>query len=252
MNKFKAFLTHLFISAVVVGIFLALTFFVWYPAPYFEVDGANSIIGLLALVDVFLGPLLTFVVFKPGKPRLKLDLGIIAAVQLTAFVYGAHVIFTERPGYVVHLIDQFIVVPASAVDFSKASYPELKVGAFTGPTLTYLRYRKEGESLNQMLERFSTAGDISVKAEYYEPYENGVEAILTEALPAKRILERSEQDAVVLRNWLNEHKRAVNEVVYTFLTGKNKVMAMLLDAGSGEPLGAIDITPLKTAEMTKQ
>ena len=153
MNRYTAFFSHLFISAVVVGILLALTFFVWYPAPYFEVDGAMSVIGILAMVDVFLGPLLTFIVFKPGKPRLKLDLGMIAAVQLTAFVYGAHVIFSERPGYVVHLIDQFIVVPTSAVDFSKASYPELEVGLFSGPSLTYLHFRKDGESLEEMLAR---------------------------------------------------------------------------------------------------
>jgi hypothetical protein len=242
MNRFAAFFTHLFISAVVVGIFLAVTFFVWYPAPYFEVDGANSVIGILAMVDVFLGPILTFIVFKSGKPRLKLDLGMIAAVQLTAFVYGAHVIFTERPGYVVHLVDSFLVVPTSAVDFSESSYPELEVGLFTGPTLTYLRYRKEGESFEQVLARISAAGDISTKAEFYEPYENGVEDILAQAMPASRILEKSEKDAAVLQKWLREHNLDVSMLMYARLTGKNKAMAMLLDASSGEPLGAIDVT----------
>jgi len=242
MNRFTAFLTHLFISIVVVGIFLALTFFVWYPAPYFEIDGAESVIGILAMVDVLLGPILTFIVFKPGKPRLKLDLGMIAAVQLTAFVYGAHVIFTERPGYVVHLVDSFLVVPTSAVDFSKCSYPELEVGLFTGPTLAYVRYRKEDESFEQMLARISEAGDISTKAEFYEPYENGVEDILAQAMPASRLLERSEKDAAVLQKWLSQHNLDVSTLLYTHLTGKNKAMAMLLDASSGEPLGAIDVS----------
>ena len=39
MTRFRAFTIHLIASVSIFLIFLGIMFFVWYPAPYFEIDG---------------------------------------------------------------------------------------------------------------------------------------------------------------------------------------------------------------------
>ncbi len=241
MTKVRAFLVHLTISATVVGAFLALTFFFWYPEPYFEVDGAQSVIGLLAGVDVVLGPLLTLIVFKSGKPHLKLDLSIIAAIQLTAFIYGAHVIITERPGYLVYAIDQFAVIPFDKVDIAKSPYAaELEPGFWNGPTLVYGRFQREDESSEVLLKRM-LEGALT-DASYYEPYAHGVEAVLSTAKPVELLSEKSEAKAKAIDRFAAAHGYQADSLKYLELVGKNKAMTMFVDAKTGIPVGAIDLS----------
>lgn len=97
---------------VVTGSYAAATYFLWYPAPLLSLQGGLGILGILLLVDAILGPMLTFVVFNPRKPRRELltDLSLIAAVQIGAFAYGAVVIYAERPAYLAFAFSQFYVV----------------------------------------------------------------------------------------------------------------------------------------------
>ncbi|MDG4553623.1 MAG: hypothetical protein P9E24_05180 [Candidatus Competibacter sp.] len=65
MTQLHAFVIHLATSVTIFLIFLGIMFFVWYPAPYFEIDGGWKVPRILAGLDVVLGPLLTLIVFKP-------------------------------------------------------------------------------------------------------------------------------------------------------------------------------------------
>ena len=64
MSRWKAALIHLCISAAIAAIVSALLLFVWYPPPYFHAGGAGELLVLVVGVDVTLGPLITFIVFK--------------------------------------------------------------------------------------------------------------------------------------------------------------------------------------------
>ncbi|MCW9032447.1 MAG: hypothetical protein OQK58_13220, partial [Gammaproteobacteria bacterium] len=81
MSRFKAFSIHFAISFV---IFLILLYFIlvqWYPQPLFSTDGGWRVIRIIVGVDLIIGPFLTLIVFKSGKPGLKFDLAMIALVQ---------------------------------------------------------------------------------------------------------------------------------------------------------------------------
>ena len=84
---------HLSISATVVGFFLAVIFFLWYPPPYFEIAGAEGVVQILIGVDLILGPLLTLLLYRPGKPGVIFDLSFIALIQLSALIYGVTIIY---------------------------------------------------------------------------------------------------------------------------------------------------------------
>lgn len=123
MNRYRAALTHFGISALVVGTVFVLVYFLWYPQPLFRGAGGRDLFVVLAMVDVTVGPLITLIIFKPGKKGLKFDLATIAVLQIAALAYGTHVVFEARPVWVVFLKDRFDLITALAgVDVS--SYPQ--------------------------------------------------------------------------------------------------------------------------------
>lgn len=97
INKIKAFLIHLSISVVIFITVLLLCLFAWYPEFYFNASDTKLPIYTMILVDIGLGPLLTFVVYKRGKPGLLLDLSLIALFQITALAGGIWILYSERP-----------------------------------------------------------------------------------------------------------------------------------------------------------
>lgn len=110
VKKLKASLLHFALSLVVIGSFALFASQVWYPSPFLEISGLLAILLILVTVDLILGPLLTFVVYKPNKPRLKLDLTVIAFVQLAALGYGMYTIHQGHPAYVTFAVDRFTLI----------------------------------------------------------------------------------------------------------------------------------------------
>lgn len=139
MTRLRAFAIHLTTSVTIFLIFLGIMFFVWYPAPYFVIDGGWKVLRILAGANLVLGPLLTLIVFKPGKPSLKFDLSCIVLLQLGALLYGGTVIYQQRPAFVVFGVDRFTSIPAAEMEFDQLKYPELQRVVGIGPLLAQTR-----------------------------------------------------------------------------------------------------------------
>ena len=86
---------------------LAVILLVWYPGILFRVDGGWTGLRIVVGVDLVLGPLLTLVVFKAGKPGLKFDLGCIAFAQASCMAAGMWIVYHERPIALVLAYDTF-------------------------------------------------------------------------------------------------------------------------------------------------
>ena len=116
-RRIRAALIHLGISAIVAGIAAAAMLGIWFPPPYVEAMGADGLILILVAVDVILGPLVTLIVFTPGKARhlLVFDLAVIAALQVAALSYGAFVISQARPVYMLFVRDRFEMTAADEI-----------------------------------------------------------------------------------------------------------------------------------------
>ena len=97
--KFKAAGIHLAISAAVFIGILYLILVEWYPDVFFEAEGGWSGMKLLAVVDLVLGPSLTFIIFNnlKAKKEIIFDLSLIAIVQISALIWGAVQVYSERP-----------------------------------------------------------------------------------------------------------------------------------------------------------
>ena len=137
MTRFKAFAIHFAISFV---IFLILLYFIlvqWYPQPLFSTDGGWQIIRIVVGIDLVLGPVLTFVVFKKGKPGLKVDLSIIALLQAMALAWGIYIISNEHPAAIIYTVDRFNPVPSNQLSKLGITSKELKKYGRKRPILIF-------------------------------------------------------------------------------------------------------------------
>lgn len=87
-TRTSAFAIHLTLSLLVFSSLIAILYFYWFPGQLFWLDGGWAGLKLVAIIDLVLGPLLTLLLFAPGKKGLKFDMCAIAAFQVAALAYG--------------------------------------------------------------------------------------------------------------------------------------------------------------------
>lgn len=138
MTKLKAALIHLTLSIIVVGILGIIIFYVWYPKPFASIAGVIEPLKLLIMIDVIVGPLLTFVVYKKNKSSLKFDLSIIVLFQLAALSYGAYTIYQGRPSLIVMNNGKFHFLVEKFGNNDELKYDELKPHLLSSPRIGFI------------------------------------------------------------------------------------------------------------------
>ena len=244
-DKLIAFSIHLVISASIVGVVFVLIFFYWYPRPYFEANGAWTVLRVLVLVDLILGPLLTLVLFKRGKPGLVMDMSIVAAIQIAALIYGVHVIYGERPYYLAFAVDRFEVIGKVEIDENKIKYPELKIKPTKGPILVYADFPEDKKERERLLFETVMEGkpDLERRPEYYHPYQLHKEKVIEKAKSIAEIINDDPSRQKKVDQFLLKHSNKKENYLYLPLVGKNNDLALVIDKTTGLPVDGISIDP---------
>ena len=130
--RFQAFGLHLMGSVCVLFLIVGGLYFGWYRWPGWYLVEVLRVILLVVLVDLVIGPTLTFVVASPGKPRrvLARDVVVIVTVQIVALVYGAITLWQGRPLYYTFSADRLEIVRASDLESA-----EIALAQRQNPTL---------------------------------------------------------------------------------------------------------------------
>ena len=81
-KRLKFFLSHLSISLMIALCVVGLVFFIWYPTPLATAVGVTQIFLMMLAIDVTVGPILGFIVYKEGKKTLKMDLTVIILLSI--------------------------------------------------------------------------------------------------------------------------------------------------------------------------
>jgi hypothetical protein len=243
-SRLRAFSSHLLLSISIVSCVFAVVFLVWYPTPFFAAVGASSIIRILVGVDLVVGPLLTLIVFKPGKRLLIVDVVVIAIIQISALIYGITVLYQERPYFTVFALDRFHVLAEQDVPQELRAPFEWIQKPVTGPLLASARLPETIEEQQQLLEEtiFGGAPDIEQRPSLWVPYEEDIEAVVSAAYPLE-LLRTSESTAVQVERVIA--RLGVEESALGFFpmnTVKNDACA-IVDLNSGSLLAVIDINP---------
>ncbi|QTN22901.1 pilus assembly protein [Rhizobacter sp. AJA081-3] len=174
-GRWKAAFIHLLVTITVACLSGLLVFGVWYPYPYRIISGGLELFVLLVSADVIVGPLLTAVVFSASKSarQLRLDISVIALVQVAFLLYGLHTVFAARPVYLVYEVDRFKVISAADIDDKDLSLapPAYRQLPLFGPKKIGTRRSKPGpEQLRSVLLAME-GKDLGQRPEFYQDFE---------------------------------------------------------------------------------
>lgn len=245
MTKLRAFAIHLIASIVVFLIFLSIMLLVWYPGPYFEVDGGWRVLKILIGVDLVLGPLLTLILFRPGKWGLKFDMTCVILMQLGALLYGGVIIYQQRPAFIVFVVDRFTTIPASEIDPAQLKHPELQHPAGTRPFLAQASFPEDPKARQDLM--FAVLGghakDIEFHPELYEPYRPDLQHLRTRSIDIQQIASRSAEAKQAMERFISQQGGRLEDYLYLPLKGKNKDIVLVLSPRDGMPVDFIRISP---------
>ena len=179
MSRWKAGAIHFSISLVVFLGLLSIILLLWYPGILFTVGGGWAGLQIVFAVDLILGPLLTLVVFKAGKPGLKFDLSCIAIFQVACMTAGMGIVYGERPIALVLAYDTFYLLDTEELvqyerdpellksipgSYPKLIYVELPEGEIASDT-AYLRSQFIGDPLYIQTENYRPFPDSASEIE---------------------------------------------------------------------------------------
>lgn len=247
MNRYRAALTHFALSMLVVGTVFLVVYFVWYPEPLFRGAGGRDLFLVLALVDVTIGPLVTLLIYKPGKWGLKFDLVVIAILQVGALAYGTHVVFEARPVWIVFLKDRFDLVRANQLfEEERGKWkPPFDQEPVAGPRIAGARIPKDpDEQFRTMLTALAGA-DVSSFPQHYVPYEEVRADAAAKARGLAELRELNADRAGEVDRALASLGRKGEEVAFLPMRAGKRDLTVLVDARSGDVLRITDFKPWK-------
>lgn len=239
--RYRAFLIHLAASASLGLLVVTLVFLVWYPTPLHHATGVTAIFFIVVGVDVVIGPVLTLIVFKPGKKTLRFDLTTIVILQLIAFGYGIWTVAEGRPAWLVFNADRFDLTRAHELDDRHLSEtrPEYRHAPWFGPRWVSARTPVDADQRNTLTFEAVFAGvDLPQRPDLYQPLAAEADALKQKAHPLDQLLRYNSPDSVkaALAKWPNAD-------AWLPMMAPAKPMTVLLRKDSAEVMAIVDLKP---------
>jgi hypothetical protein len=211
--RLKAFGLHLLISASVLALVLGTLYLGWYRWPGWYVVGVSSVVAVLIGVDVTLGPLMTFLVARQSKPRAELvrDIGIIAAVQLSALIYGAFSLWNGRPLY--YAFSSSTLQLVQGYDFSahglavaRDQHAALMPHWYSLPRWIWAPLPQDPAEAEKIVIAVTTGGgdDVTSMPQYFKPWEQGLSELRTQLKSVDEVLYFSKAQKTALEQRMRE------------------------------------------------
>lgn len=242
MTRIKAFTIHLAISLIIFFILLYFILVQWYPAPLFTTDGGWRVIRIIAGVDLVLGPLLTLIVFKAGKPGLKFDLSLIALVQFVALTWGVWNSYTQRPAAVIYSMDSFTPVPAYQLAEQGITANKLKQYGDHWPILIYSDIQQE-ETSQILAKSLAENKPVYLYTEYYSKFTPELAGRLKQnSMELEKYVEDKPKLKKVYQQYLLSNPLKSN-ISYLALHGREKWVTAVFDLDEMRIIDIMEIEP---------
>jgi hypothetical protein len=247
MSRWKASFIHLLISLLVVGSVAACIIYFWYPPALIHMAKADRLLMLIGGVDLVVGPLLTLIVYKYGKPKLKLDLTIIGLIQVVFLSYGLYTIWNSRPVFLVAVPDRFELVFANEISqerLAEARVEAFKQFSFGKPALVGAVMPADPKLQDEILNSvISGLGDIQTMPKYFAPYSQVSKKLLIRAKPLIESKELSSAEVKALQKFANSYGYSSDKVRYLTLGSSRGFAVILVAAQTGEVIGPASVDP---------
>ena len=247
-TRWKASGIHFLMCLVIASSVISIALLVWYPAPLFSAMGGQKIVLLVLGIDVVLGPILTWIIYKPLKKGLKFDLAVIAILQISALMYGLSVLFQGRPVYLVFVKDRINVVTAVDIDpdsLARAESEEFREMPLTGPKLVAAKSPSDPKQRERILFAAINQGrDLHCFPEFYQAYEKQLARILERAQPLAELRAKRPESAALIDPLLERTGTDGQELTFLPLeTQKIQDLTAVIDPANGAIVEILDIDP---------
>lgn len=156
-QKFQAFAGHVLFSVFLLGLPLYLLTLHFYPGALFWEDGGFEVIKIALAIDLVLGPVLTFCIFKKGKKGLLLDLAFITVLQFAVFGFGVWTMLDQRPVAYVFGGQFFHAVPRHQIEGTPKAEMNSVLGEVPLPYF-YVYLPKDLKQREALAHKAMTAG----------------------------------------------------------------------------------------------
>lgn len=235
-RRARAAAIHLILSIGVAVLAAALVFGLWYPGAFRNLSGGRDLFVLVTVVDVIIGPVLTFAVFDLRKswPHLRRDLAIIGVMQLGALLYGLHTVYIARPVAIVFEADRFRVVSANDVhepDIPSAD-AEYRRMPLTGPWLLSTRAIRPGDERNEALFLGIAGVDIGMRPNFWQPYEKSRDRVVKAGRPISLLFKRYPDAAATIRERLTSLGHDERRILFVPVIARGDWVALVRDDGT--------------------
>ena len=230
-TKLKASGIHLSMSLVIFFILAYQIYYVWYPQPYFSVDGGWQGIRIIAAVDLVLGPLITFLIFDWSKSRkaILFDLITIATIQIGALIYGVVATYDQRPVAIV-LADEFFI-PAIQSDYGSQlkSIDELEKFSAETPPIIWSEIAIDRAVLDEVMRiKFEQNIIEHAQVQLYQPIEKLAFGLQKRQINTMKILELSGAEQRY-DEWLKQNNKKSDQVLLGVFNGRYGRIWLIFD-----------------------
>jgi hypothetical protein len=245
INRWRAAPIHFAISATVAALVFCVVYFVWYPGAMFDAAGGRELFVLIAAVDVTVGPLITLIVYVPGKWGLKFDLVVIALVQISALTYGTYVLFESRPAWIVYVKDRYELVRANQVidaERPKAK-PPFDSLSIIGPRLAGARLPTDPGEQFRIAISAAAGFDVQTYPQYYVPYDDVRAQVIAHARPLSGLRAFNPADGARVDALPGRFGRPEARLGFLPMRAGKVDLTVVVDRGNGDMLGTVGLKP---------
>jgi len=241
--RFKAFGIHLALSIIVIMLFLLIVTQIWYPGPLFKLEGVWQGLQILIPVDAILGPILTLLLYVPGKKGLKLDLTVIAVLQVGALAYGGMLIYKQRPVAYAFVADRFEVVLASESYFY--DIPTERFTDYNG-SFPFITYVLPPQSSQERAYFLINGINIKKLAERHYPIGQYIDTIAKESIDLDKLRQTNEKSTLAIDNFLKEHGEKSEFIFLPLQSSTYQNIIAVINVETRSIKGYVDLDPWNT------
>jgi len=245
MTRSHAALTHLWPSLLVLAGFGSLLLMIWYPYPFRQFAESDKFALALILTATFIGPAMTWLVYKQGKRGLLLDLAVISLIQLAAFGWGALSLYQNRPYFMVFTVDRFEVLSGRDVDSTWIRDARFLDKPLTGPVLLFANMPTDSAAYQQLLREVMFEGkpDLQFRPEFWSFYAERKEPVLQKSRPLADLRDNRPDSQDAIDRLVNRHGGEIGRLRFVPALFRDGQFAVILDAANGDVVDSLLISP---------
>ena len=187
-----------------------------------------------------MGPLLTFVIASPRKPRrvLARDIAVIIVVQLLALGYGTRSLWNGRPLYYAFSEDVLQLVQAydfDAEDLARARRQNLALAPhwYSLPRWIWAPLPADATMRDKIIAAAISGGsDVIAMPEYYKPWASGLATLRTQLKRVDDLKYFSVKDRMLLKRRMRAAGFAAEQSNTMAITGRGQPLLAVFDPAS--------------------